>query len=350
MNKRIIKRVFAVCYAILIVFPLHADDELPAQQVVQDPSSNNTESTEPVPPLKKTQSAESAGSADKSIFDVSHRVISENIIGLSRNVDSFFSNDRFLEESFGSYGCVRFNTVFSEGGEIETSADVCLKIDLPHTKKRWKLIFESEEVENVNDVLESNAPSLTGVDDQENKSSTALLRYVADQELLKYVSFDIGVKTRTPLDPFSRLRFRRTWVTDPWLFRLTESLYYFKSTEGGFLSRFDMERKFTHKWYARITTQADYRDTEKQFNLSQNFGFYRRVGKGKALSWELSLTGSSQPNPHVDYYVYRFRYRINIWRDWFFFEVSPHLLYQRETDFESEARLLFSAEAVFGNY
>lgn len=289
-------------------------------------------------------------SDEDGFIDSSHKIISKNIITLSHSIDSFFSNDRFLEESFGSYGCIKLSTFFYEGGNNETSADVCLKIDLPHTKKRWKLIFESEEVEDASDVLESDAPSLTGVNEPENKSSTALIRYVGERELLRYANFDIGVKTRTPLDPFTRLRYRRTWVTDPWLFRLTESLYYFKSTEGGFLSRFDMERQFGKNWYARLTTEADYRDTEKEFNLKQNFGFYRRVGKGRAFSAELLLVGESQPNPHVIYYVYRFRYRINVWRDWFFFEVSPQLLHERENEFRSIAGILFAIETVFGNY
>ena len=321
-----------------------SDTNVPGSISIESTSPPGSTETIPAEAEKKSESK------DSSLIDSSHRVISENIIGLSRNIDSFFSNERYLEESFGSYGCIKLSTFFFEGGNNETSADVCLKIDLPHTKKRWKLIFESEEVEDANDVLESDAPSVTGVNEPENKSSTALLRYVGKQELLKYTSFDIGVKTRTPLDPFTRLRYRRTWVPDPWLFRLTESLYYFKSTEGGFLSRLDMERQFGKKWYARITTEADFRDAEKRFSLKQNFGFYRRVGKGKALSLELLLIGESQPNPHVDYYVYRFRYRINVWRDWFFFEVSPQLLYERENDFDPVAGILFTVETVFGNY
>jgi len=345
--------VCAICFAGLVsaaeTYSLPDSDNADAQSSSSpdDASVPSTSTPSDTPSSEKEQSSDFSIDA---IVDSSHETISENIIGLSRSIDAFFSNERFLEESFGSYGCLTLSTFFSEGGNNETSADICLKIDLPNTKKRWKLIFESEEVENVDDVLESNAPPLTGVQDQEDKSSTALLRYVAKEELLKYINFDIGVKTRTPLDPFTRLRYRRIWVTDPWLFRLTESLYYFKSIEGGFLSRFDMERQFGTQWYGRITSEADYRDTEQQFNLKQNFGFYRRVGKGRALNWELTFVGTSQPNPHVDYYVFRFRYRIHVWRDWFFFEVSPQLLQQRENDFDSVAGILFSVQAVFGNY
>lgn len=333
--------------AIVIATQVHAAD-IPATNKQNAPSTSeqSTSSTSQTQSIKEQQKAESS---EDSLIDSSHRLISENIIGLSHTLDLYFSNARYLEESFGSYGCMSFSTFFSEGGKVETSADICLKIDLPHTKKRWKLIFESEEVEGVDDVLESNAPSITGVQDEENKSSTALLRYVAEQELLRFISFDIGVKTRTPLDPFTRLRFRRTWVPDPWLLRLTESLYYFKSTEGGFLSRFDMERKLSHDWYVRMTSEADYKEPESQFRLKQDFGFYRRVGKGRAFNVALNIAGTSQPNPHVEYYVYRFRYRINVWRKWFFVEASPQMLYERENDFRGVAGILFSAEAIFGN-
>lgn len=337
---------FAICINCFAGWASADELSSPAPDIDGERSSLPQYSSKSSPP----ESSENTDEPVDRIFDSSHRLISENIISFSHKIDLFFSNARYLEESFGSYGCVTLNLFLSEGGEWDASADICLKIDLPHTKKRWKLIFESEEVEDVGDVLESNAPSITGVEDSENKSSTALLRYVAEEELLKFVSFDVGVKTRTPLDPFTRVRFRRTWVPNPWLFRLTESLYYFKSTEGGFLSRFDAERKFGKDWYARMTTSADYRDKEQQFNLKQVFGFYHRVGKGRALNWELNIVGTSQPNPHVDYYVLRFRYRINVWRDWFFVEAAPQLLYQRENDFDSEAGILFSTQAVFGNY
>ena len=292
---------------------------------------------------------------DESIIpefiDSSHKTISENIIYISNLVDSFFSNERYLEESYGSYGCLKFNVYYSEGGHRDSRFRACLKIDLPHTKKKWKLIFESDDngKEDVVDGQDDQRTVVAEVDDNRNTSSTALLRYVAKEELLKYISFDIGIKTRIPLDPFARLRYRRTWVPEPWLFRLTESLYYFNSIKGGFLSRFDIERRLGENWYARMTSEADFRDEESQFNLAQNFGVYRRVGKGRALGFELVIGGASQPNPHVEFYVYQIKYRINVWRDWFFFEVNPQLVHQRENDFDQVAGILFAVEAVFGN-
>jgi hypothetical protein len=349
------------------VLPVHAADQAIADEPNPELFQTINADTEPTGPQRSSPEMPSQGvsnevdsspdSADQdvaskdSLFDVSHKTISENIISLSHTVDSFFSNERYLEESSGSYGCIKASAYFSEGGEIDARASVCLKIDLPTTKKRWKLLLESDDRNDTESFSEDDQRTVVAdVQDEKNQGSSAVFRYVAKDELLRYINFDIGVKARTPLDPFTRLRFRRTWVPDPWLFRLTESLYYFTSTAGGFLYRLDMERQIGTDWYLRMTFEADYRVPESQFNLAQNFGFYQSVKKGHALSWELTLVGVSQPNPRVDYYVYKFRYRINLWREWFFFEVSPQLVHERENNFRSVAGILFAAEAVFGNY
>lgn len=282
--------------------------------------------------------------------DLSHRMLSENLIDISKAIDGFFAGDRVLEESVGSYGCLSANLFYNEGGNIDTNGDFCLKIDLPRTKKRWKLVIASDKDDEEDQTLRQGAATVPAAEPQDT-GTLAGFRYIAREEILKHINFDIGIKARTPVDPFARARFRRVWVPEPWLYRLTESVYWFKSTDGGVLSRFDAERSLAHDVYARLTTEADYKNAENRFHLRQTVGVYRRVGRGKALNleWQLFAT-TDNPGTKVQYYVYRARYRFNAWRDWFFVEVSPQILYQREHDFHARAGILFSVEAVFGNY
>lgn len=285
-----------------------------------------------------------------SSIESTHRVISNSLLSLSKTIDEYFSNERIMEEMKGTYGCLKYSVLYQQGGESDITRSVCLKIDLPHTRKRWKLFIEgNDKTEDINNPGSPLNVTETGTA-EENTSSVAGVRYVAKDELKRYFSSDIGVRSRLPLDPFWRLRFRRTWTPGSWLFRITESLYYYKSIEGGFLTRLDFERPVSKAWYARITTQADYRDQDSEFYLKQTFGVYRQVNKGQALSWECIVSGVTQPSARMNYFMYRFRYRINVWRDWLFFEASPQLLHKSEDNFRQVAGILFSVQAEFGDY
>jgi len=283
-------------------------------------------------------------------IESTQRAISKSILGFSKSIDEYFSNERVMEEATGSYGCIRLGFLYQEHGQIDSANSVCLKVDLPNTRKRWKLFIERNDSDSKNNNLNSSLPATGDVNSNTGTGSEAGVSYVAKDELLKNFSFDMGIRSRLPLDPFARLRYRRTWVPSNWLYRLTENLYYYKSIEGGLLSRLDFERHLSPSWYTRITSQADYRDQDSEFYLKQIFGAYREVKKGQAMSFEYIVSGFTQPSARVDYYMYRFRYRFNVWRDWFFVETSPQLLHTSENNFRQVAGILISLEAVFGNF
>ena len=102
--------------------------------------------TEDIEPIVEDTSAitndiGSTNPGDDTFIDTSQRVISENLLSLSRRVDEFFSGSRMMEESEGSYACLSAHLFLEEGGEQDVYADYCLKIRLPGTKRRWKLLL-----------------------------------------------------------------------------------------------------------------------------------------------------------------------------------------------------------------
>ena len=286
---------------------------------------------------------------EETFIDTSQRVISENLLNLSRRVDEFFSGSRMMEESEGSYACLSANVFFEESGQQDVYADYCLKFRLPGTQRRWKLVIASTE-ENYDEGKQKPGTEPIPPLPAEETTGLAGLRYIAEETVLRHINFDAGVRTSLPLNPFARARFRRTWTPDSWLLRLTENLYWYKEEGTGLLSRVDVERVLGTKWYFRSTSEGDYRWQPDEWRLLQSFGVYKRVGKNQALNLEWQIVATARDNTKVDYYVYRLRYRIKMWREWFFLEVSPQLLYDRERDFEALAGLFLKAEIAFGDF
>jgi hypothetical protein len=285
---------------------------------------------------------------EESFIDESQKKISKSLIDISHRVDSIFSSERMMEESPGSYACLSLNTFLQELVENDYYVDYCVKVDLPGTKKRWKFVLSSNE--NDEDGQQTPGTPTAPPLPNEDTSGLAGLRYIAEKSILRNIHFDVGVKTSTPLNPYTRARFRKTWLPDPWLFRLTEQLYWFNDTGAGLLSRFDIERKLSEKWFGRSTSEADYKERIDEWYLSQTFGVYRKVAKRQALNLEWQIIATDADNTKVNYYIYRLRWRINFWREWLFVEASPQILYDRERDFRSSLGLYLSVEAMFGNF
>jgi len=328
--------VLACWFCLLLsAWPVFADDAIDEEQV-ENPVSAETD-----PAIEAKE--------EESFIDSSQKVISKNLVDISHRVDAIFSSDRMMEESIGSYACLSLNTFLHERIENDYYVDYCLKVDLPGTKKRWKFVLLSNEQNEDDGKLTPGAPPTPPVPN-EDTSGLAGFRYIADASILRHIHFDVGVKTSTPLNPYTRARFRKTWLPDPWLFRLTEHLYWFNDSGAGILSRLDIERKLGEKWFGRSTSEADYKERVDEWYLSQSFGVYKRVAKRQALNLEWQIVATAADNTKVNYYVYRIRWRINVWREWLFVEASPQILYDRERDFRSSLGVFLSVEAMFGNF
>ena len=323
-------------FCLLLATPLVSADDTNTEKPEQDSAPADTDSS---------------GLSDDAggFIDESQKKISKSLIDLSQRVDSVFSSDRMMEESPGSYACLSLNAYLQEREVNDYYVDYCLKVDLPGTKRRWKFVLSSNEENDEDGRQTPGVPPVSPLPEQDT-SGLAGFRYIAEETIFRHINFDIGVKTRWPPNPYVRARFRKTWVPDPWLFRITEHLYWFDDSGAGLLSRLDIERKLGEKWFGRSTSEADYKERIDEWYLSQSLGVYKKVAKRQALNLEVQLVATARDNTKVDYWVYRLRYRINVWRDWLFVEASPQVLYHRDKDFKSSVGLFLAMEAVFGNF
>ena len=341
---------------IILIFLLLAG----AQGVFAEPS-NPPPAEDPVNEGVKPQPEDQAGD-DQDIGEIDGQEISDNfvdvtqetlsgyIIRLSDRIDNFFGGDRNLENPKGSYGCITYDYKFEERGNHDNKISGCLKLSLPNTKDRFKLIISgsSDEEKIGEENQDAGTETLANLESSESTSSAAI-RYISELSLLKDISSDLGVKGGTPMVPFARIRYRKTWVPGIWLYRFTESIYYFRSILGGVLTRLDIERPVFEKLlYYRMTTEADFRDKDNQFYLKQGFSFYHKLDERYALNYDLFYFGITRPHTQLDSYLFRIRLRKNIYKKWLYLELRPQVDFDRENDFSAIGSFTVSFEALFG--
>lgn len=299
-----------------------------------------------VPPLEDTPQEETL--LDEYLDDT-HRIISDAFLTIPNGVDSFFATTRIEEESNASLMRLSLEPTLEKGNEWSFIARVKIKLVLPHTEKRLRLVIESTPEEALQQPSEGLVGESSPLDAVKSAEQTAAIQAILRETRRWHVNLSSGIKLHTPIDPFVRLRGWGTFPLEQWQIRLTQSVFWFDSIGLGETTRLDFERPLDIDTLFRASSQATWHRDDDLFHLSQDFNLYYRHSKDRAIAYRLAVFGLNEPTTHVtDYYV-NVRYRVRTTRDWLFFEIGPQLHYPKDADFDLSPSLNFKLEAIFGN-
>ena len=160
------------------------------------------------------------------IVDDTHHLLSDHISSVSDELDSFFGEER-MDGDFNK-SKIRFNfiTTFDNEGKATYKTNISASLILPRTQKKMNLI-----VEDVKENLTDDDQSDTG-DSQKQNNATDTVTESTLTAALQYVLFDsknwtidtrTGVNISAPLDPYARLRIRRSiYFENEWESRFTQ--------------------------------------------------------------------------------------------------------------------------------
>lgn len=138
----------------------------------------------------------------------------------SRNLDSYFGTDEFLDVDNKSYLRLSQEMEWMDSEGFEHSIGTRFKVDMPTTKERIKLVFESNPEETQSEEEERNRRAANH-NIEETKNSTVIgIEQTSDTDPKKAwkVRTNAGLKLRAPLDPYLRVTSRRLWEQEegPW--------------------------------------------------------------------------------------------------------------------------------------
>ena len=280
-----------------------------------------------------------------SFLDEPHEGLSTGIESLSAGMDQFFTNEKFYRETTSSYVRVRADMVLREPSDISTIGDIRIRLDLPLTRKKLKLIIESDPQET--DSTDNIATQT--VKKEEDKDYFIGLEKKEKVKGQWKIRPSIGVRARQPLDFYVRLRFLRDYDLSHWKLRFNETLYWFDSIGYGADTFIDLDRKINDDLFFRASSNANWSDQNDYFFLGQFFSLFHTLSERRATSYYVGVTGQSQPEIHATDYYIGFRYRQKIHKNWLFLEVNPQIQYPKNEDFTPKHTLLLRLEAFFGS-
>ena len=194
-------------------------------------------------------------------FDLTESYFSNAVHDFSTYVDHSIAKDEDEEPLVNrSYLRLRYKAGYSHYGYFGSEERISVRIDLPHVQHDWNIIFETDPDDYYS--LESKQRDLTTTDSSGVTDGAIGGFRLQDEQLRNWkTNFDIGVKIKLPLDPFTRVEAWRVGnFLDNWTTRLKQKFFYYDSIGGGSLTELNFYYAVneSHSKIFKTSTSAQY--------------------------------------------------------------------------------------------
>jgi hypothetical protein len=281
-----------------------------------------------------------------SFIDATERVVSKQLNEIVRDVDEFFANEKTFYSSTGSYIRLTMDAVWSEGGELGYAGDVRIKIGLPLTQGKLKLLLESDPEEK-RDSLDRRVENTPSAAIEKRDYYTGIQASFGQQTSWRFDP-SIGVKISAPLEPFVRFRAERNYVlVDDWLMTINGTAYWFDSSGTGYDGLLEFNHRLGDNVIGRATSFVRWTAETDYFSLSQVFSVIHTLSERRAITYLTGVYGNSEPTVTATDYLIAVRYRQALHKDILFLEINPELRFRKVNEFKDEYTLFVKLEMLF---
>ena len=260
-----------------------------------------------------------------------------------RLVDNFFARDNVFEESTGSYARIPLDAIWEDHGGYKYKARVKARIDLPKSKKKLKLLIESD-VSDEQPLRLSNTPR-EAVGDNDFFLSI-------ERELNRSRKWSVrpalGIKFRWPPDLFVRLRAIRYISLSPWLLRFSATGVYLAIKGIETRGSFEISKALSRNLLFRSFSDIRWREKKDLSDASQVLSIYQHLTAKENIAYQAGVFADSDPDWAISDYRVWFRFRRQIHKDWLYFELRPEVRFPNEGDYNPTYLIQLRLEAVFG--
>nr|WP_228339924.1 hypothetical protein [Marinobacter sp. F3R08] len=258
---------------------------------------------------------------------------------LSRSAQSLPNNESYLR--------IGFATESEYGDPAQFEPEARFRLDVPTTKRKLRLVIESESDELIPLGERQRDRQLTEPD-RTDTQATGALRYLTQIGDAINFSNDVGVRLRLPPDAFWRATAEKRWqLDDKWILNIQQRFYYFHRDGWGERTWVGVGRPVGNDWHFRSSSELNWVHRDSKFEAAQIFSVRKRIDNRLIVTPRLGLLGESQPSwrPTSAFADLTFRYRLH--SNWLYAELIPALEFPREESFKDRASVVFRVEMFF---
>ncbi len=330
----------------------------PSQQpsMPKSPPPDVVQEQTPVPPVDNVRSSLSDTSSNQQtvgpesgFVDILHSEISRRLLTTAVWLDSFFEDERVVKEDNRSYIRARYDFFQEERAAATFKPTINMRLALPQLEKKAHLVISAETPEPA---INTPAPVGTTGDriaptDERNVSAAVhyILRATEDENttVRTGVQFSHGLPAL-----FIAPRYRHFIPLSTWDFRFTQEAVWKSDSKWQVDTLFDLERRLPRGLFFRTSLGGSWIDGTNGYFYSLSFSLRHPIDPKHALEYAWINSYQNRPSYELAETLFVIRYRQNVWRDWFFFEIAPQVRFPRSGNFDSTPGILFRFEMYFG--
>jgi len=289
--------------------------------------------------------------------DETQATASDRLIGFVESVDGFFGED--TESNIGNKSWARIRVDMKRPGDDDLEIDPTLKLRvvLPQSEERFRLLFSSEEEESsvVSSTGAVRTPSIASASGNDRNASLAL-RFIRTARDTSSVKFDLGIRQREgKIQYFGRVNATAEGeMVRRWHGRVSNNYYHYSRSGYENKLRFSMTRPIAwpREMVFKTSLGFSWRKGLKGAGIGEAIGFYADLNERTAIALEAlagystSLNGSK--SKRYKGAEVRIRFRQNIWRPWFFYEIWPSVLWPSSNGYQQVYGGLLRIEMIIG--
>ncbi|MDX1302892.1 hypothetical protein [Photobacterium sp.] len=284
-----------------------------------------------------------------SWLDESQGTVSDTINEYSTSVDHFIGKKENEEALVNrSYLRIRFRPRYTHREYFDFDSNVYLKLDLPHTKKNWKLILETDPDDY--DSLENKQRDIS--DNSENGVGGAIGGVsLQDKPLGQWkADYGIGLKIKLPLDPFVKANLRRIdTLSENWTTRIHQEIFYYHSKGPGLLTSLDFYYAVNkeHSKIIKSGTSAQFLDSDNNWELVQQVEYYHRINETNSIEYSVGASADTGGDKESKNFWLSTSWKQRLYKDWLYLKISPDINFKSDFDYKVNPGIMMELELFF---
>ncbi|MFH7565794.1 hypothetical protein [Oceanimonas smirnovii] len=280
-----------------------------------------------------------------------HDSVTDWLDNSARNIDNFFGEDDSLTIENGSY--LRFSQEFSwhERDDFGSETKLKLRLDLPTTEERLRILIESDPDETQGTLAQQGANTARNNNNFDSDNFLIGLRRLSNRDKNERWRFDAGagIKIKLPLDPYVRLTGERQWQLNdsPWVLDSWNRASWFHEEGYSARSRWDLGRPLSDIYHLRFITNVQWQEEVDTLEYSEGVELNQLLGSRSAIRYAAVAVGRSASDPELHDYYLLSHYRRNLHKEILFVDFIPELHFPREQDYDAEFGVTLRLELLF---
>lgn len=257
-------------------------------------------------------------------------------------VQTFFNSEVFEDDIGGSRAVIAFDTRREFGGDVDYKLSGRLKLELPNTNKRMKLLVASED----DSEYDINKKPIQNI---QNATYSTAVRYLIKERSAWKTDLDIGLRGGLPFNPYTRVRARRYGDSFGWQHRFTQNLYYLHIEGWGEATQLRLDKNILKDHLLIFNIEADYLLKNNYFDLETDVTVYRKFNEHSVLAYQVGAQGNTDRGSVVNSYFTGVKFRNRIYKDWIYASINPQIEWNKNREYRRMWVLMFNFEAILSS-